>query len=281
MIVERQVDSLESLLQAVKNVRAHLRRTPTAQEEIWFRGQGACSQHLVPGLYRPEVLSLGYDEGSIFEHFKALANPLVRREPTEWEWHFLAQHHRLRTRLLDWTENLLAAVHFALSGEMEHHTQTSLAHAIGSVSAPLFDNQCPVVWMIDAGSLNFATCGADKDYIFVVPSERADRYLPGALSKGSPNDYPIAILSPRSNDRIVAQQGCFTIHGLSRVAIEELASDHQQFHVGKFVFDRANLAGVWDDLQTCGVHVLSLFPDLDSVAKCVLWMCQNEVTPEK
>jgi hypothetical protein len=75
---------------------------------------------------------------------------------------------------------------------------------------------------------------------------------------------------------VVAQQGCFTIHGWSQIAIENLARDSASFHVARLIFDRANVAAVWDDLQTCGVHVLSLFPDLDSVARRILWIRQNE-----
>jgi hypothetical protein len=268
---------LEAALRAVKQIRATWRSSPTSQEEIWFRGQTACDQKLLPGLYRPAVLRLGYDEESLVAHFKALAHPLVRREPSEWEWYFLGQHHGLRTRLLDWTENLLAAIHFALAPAIASHTQRSLALAISRRTDEIFDSQCPAVWVMDAGSLNVATCGPDKDQIFIVPSQRADRYLADALAtKETDNELPLAVLSPRSNDRIVAQQGCFTIHGWSQLSIDELAAKSDRFHVAKLVFDRGNLAEVWEDLQTCGTHVLSLFPDLDSVAKRVLWTCQNE-----
>jgi hypothetical protein len=277
MIIERQVHTLEETLQAVKALRASWRSTPTAQEEIWFRGQSECGHQLIPGLYRPDVVSLGYDEESLFAHFKALAHPLVRREPSEWEWYFLAQHHGLRTRLLDWTENLLAAVHFALASAMSKHTQSSLAKAISARGDATFDEKCPVVWMMDAGSLNVATCGPEKDQIFIVPSPRANLYVTDEVAKREPlNEYPLAILSPRSNDRIVAQQGCFTIHGWNPTPIEKLAEISGTFHVAKLVFDRMKLEGVWEDLQTCGIHVLSLFPDLDSVAKRVLWICQSE-----
>lgn len=277
MIVERQVTSLEDAIRAVKDIRASWRRSPTSQEEIWFRGQSARAHRLTPGLYRPDVMALGYDEESLFARFKALAHPLVRREPTEWEWYFLAQHHGMRTRLLDWTENLLTAIHFALSAAMVSLTQRALAQAMAARAATVFDDACPAVWMMDAGSLNVVTCGPEKDQIFVVPSERTNLYLVEHLAaRHESNALPLAILAPRSNDRIVAQQGCFTIHGWKPDPLDALAADSSTFHIAKLVFDRANLGEIWDDLQTCGVHVLSVFPDLDSVATRVLWICQNE-----
>jgi hypothetical protein len=228
-------------------------------------------------LYRPDVVRLNYDEGTIFERFKALASPLVRREPiSDWEWYFLAQHHGLSTRLLDWTENLLAAIHFALCQATSNWSQTDLADEISRPPAPaIFDDQSPVVWMIDAGTLNVTTCGADKDYVFLPSGERAQAYLPSRIeSPSSDNELPIALLAPRSNERIVAQQGLFTIHGHANKSIDELTAP--EFRIARLVFDRANLGRVWHDLQTCGVHWLSLFPDLDRVAQHVMWACQND-----
>lgn len=282
MDTETRAGSLEEVLQEVKKIRAQwLRNGP--QEEIWFRGHARCDYRLLPGLYRPDVVMRNYDEVTIFERFKAVAAPLVRKQPaSDWEWYFLAQHHGLRTRLLDWTESLLAAMYFALCEEMSRRTQNDLAAELSRPpSPPVFDDGSPAIWIMDAGTLNAETCGADKDYIFVLGGKRTDPYLPEALfdprRSSDPeqvdNRYPLAILAPRSNERIVAQQGLFTVHGRDRAPLDELGANC--LRIARIVLDRANIGRMWRDLETCGVNPLSLFPDLDHAAQHVLWTCQN------
>lgn len=86
-----------------------------------FRGHADLDWELVPVIDRSTFsqvrgkLTREDHERLVFKEFKRLALPHLRSRPVnDWEFLALARHHGVPTRLLDWTENPLAALFFAV-----------------------------------------------------------------------------------------------------------------------------------------------------------------------
>ena len=81
-------------------------------EGPWFRGQDHASDRLRPRRYRYYRI----DEDEIRSEFKRRAPQLMLgvQPNSDWERYFLMQHYGMPTRLLDWSEGALLALHFAL-----------------------------------------------------------------------------------------------------------------------------------------------------------------------
>ena len=103
----RKIHNVSELLAAVESHRERAKRTP-----IWFRGSTNRKHSLVPTLGRkPFNLE---QEPDLIKAFKQNAIQFVEQRPqSEWEWLFLARHHAVPTRLLDWTESPLIGLYFA------------------------------------------------------------------------------------------------------------------------------------------------------------------------
>ncbi len=277
MIIEKHASSVAEVFERIKEIRCAWNPNGKSQEEeIWFRGQPRRKFRLLPGLYRADIKKYKYDELTLFEAFKALAAPLytpfgMPRPSTDWEWYFLAQHYRMPTRLLDWTENALAAIYFAISEKFLALSKERIRQLLNAGLKPRkYDKHSPTIWILDAGTLNKWSCGFDE--INSPTKDDTDPYLPEPIKEAAndENKHPIPMHPPRANPRIIAQQGMFTVHGHMRIPIDEIAARHNGkgvLSLACIILDRNNLAPIWDSLDISGVGQLALFPELDSVSE--------------
>jgi FRG domain len=145
-----------------------------------FRGHGQ-DWPLKPTIGRNSNRYKPDSEAKLLSEFKRLAPPYLEQANamTEWDWLFIAQHHGLPTRLLDWTVNPLVAAHFACAPSIRGKKDGTII-AIETRHSGLID----------------------------------PRETPDPLSIGrTAFVYPSSVAS-----RIVAQRGLFSVHAAPTIA---------------------------------------------------------------
>lgn len=229
-------------------------------EKLWYRGQGKLSDDykLLPSIYRDSAnYKMEYD---LFQRFKAKAVPFLKYKPqTQWDWLFLMQHYGVPTRLLDWSEDALIALAFAIEKR--------------SSEDQIESDVC--VWMLNPFKLN-QQFNAFVDYKFIPNIEEQliiDHFkmLPEReMTLGRPMhklQHPIAVIGSMNSDRIIAQKGVFTLFPQEFNGIIPLdESDKNQEFLYKIIIKKQDISIIKEELIRFGVTENSLYPGLDSIA---------------
>lgn len=245
-------------------------REDRSQAKLLYRGQPRGSDPLLPTIGRAWSYSgrskrfTQADEIKLLHRFRRRAYPLLGKL-SPLEALFVARHHGLPTRLLDWTGNALFALLFACSG-------------VGDLEG--------AVWVLEQRddleefSLDpFALAAIETEEGLLRP--HASRRRRGkALSADQ-----VKILFPIFNStRIVAQDGIFTLHANPHRPLEDYGGvpfPRGEMDIGALHRMRIG-AGVKrrivEELNALGFTHQTVFPDLDGIVRS-LW--ETEVLPDR
>jgi hypothetical protein len=149
---------------------------------------------------------------------------------------------------MDWTENPLVALYFAVSDKEQEGEDGALWHLLPTELNKLarlpvsHENELP----------GFGDTGVLKNY------------LPSTLSNESTSEMlPVAAIAPRNTRRMQAQQGVFTITHREPHALDQLTPTK---HVWRSVIPYRAKARLKAELEALNVRSSNLFPELDQVA---------------
>jgi len=232
-----------------------------AGHSLWFRGNGRDQFKLVPTLYRHPIIKTEGElrklERELMTRFRQRSIPYHSRDlRDDWDALFFMQHYGLPTRLLDWTENPLVGLHFALMFSRPTSSRSSAS---------------AVVWVLDPFAWNRAALRhvSYRDGPLTTDDENLKGYVPALPASTAMSEFPVALYGAHNSSRIVAQQGAFTIFGANRKPMEKLvkSNDFPPSALSCIVVNHTRISSMRNSLLSQGITETVVFPDLDGLAR--------------
>lgn len=250
------IDSVAKYMDEVVKIYASL----GAKKHLFFRGHGNAKDfELIPTVLRPKE---NFKEKEILLDFKqyAPAHNIIYDYYSQRD-RMLAdmQHFGMPTRLLDWTVAPLNALFFCCSGASTIDGEVIIFNPWKYWSEIVRDKSHQEIHQIHITSRALLSGNWPFDDIKNYISKEFGYH---DLQPGDIID-PFAFVANYTNDRIIHQRGCFTIHGTENKAFN---------HNGKFsdCFSRISIEAsskntILDELNMLYINDYSIYPDFDGM----------------
>jgi hypothetical protein len=272
---KHRAHSVDEVLSVVSRARRHWRLS--SDKELWFRAEDATHRatSLQPGLFRPRegkqrkpIAKLLEIENDMYEEFRRCA-PQLSEKPLDddaWDAYFLMQHHGVPTRLLDWTDGALIALHFAVGRKTLPAKSGAVIHVLHpywliKVLGKEADQKDAIVRWIRHSRDNPHEEEDEWDRLY-LPSDDDDMQDP--LLKTP--EVPILWDTPHVSRRIGAQRSRFMIFGSSPEWLSRLASKRTSKTLTISIPVGA-VARIKQELRDAGVTESVIYPDLDGLGR--------------
>lgn len=277
LVSTKAANSLGAYLSLVGGIRR--RWKVPKRDELWFRAEDAHHRdtRLQPGLYRPResgkrksVENLLELENDLYEEFGRCAAQLsdARSSSHDWEWdsYYLMQHHGVPTRLLDWSDGALIALHFAIRDKPMSPNSGSIVYVLDPY------------WLIDTlgkhpdrkdmisrwknlASNDQSVDEDDWDRLY-LPGDDDDRRNPLLATP----EIPILFDSPHFTRRIAAQRSRFMIFGTDPLWIAQLY-EQKNSRLTSIEIPAGSVNRIRQELRDAGVTESVVYPDLDGLGR--------------
>jgi len=219
----------------------------------WFRGHADASWTLTPSALRYRGAKQRNTALGLLADFKRYAEIKLPNPPSpdeELKWVQLARHYGLPTRLLDWTRNAAIALYFACQ------------------KASRSQGGDGTVYMLNPIDLNRAAA-PKKPQIFDAHTDARliASYLRLSGHTNSRGRKTIAINPVWNSERIMAQQGVFTLHGSKDFTL----TFEQAPSIVFFTIPSENKEDLLQELERVGINEMSIFPEPEHMCHYLVW----------
>jgi hypothetical protein len=189
-VLKNRVSSLSEYLEVFNALFVH------PSDIFWFRGHDDAQWKLCPSALRYSESHTRHKAILSLAEFRRIQEYRLPKAPgpkETFKWLQLAQHYGLPTRLLDWTQSLTTALYFACQNNR-------------------VDGMVLAINPRDLNRVSLKDSGIDV----LDPEQHADtiqKYLDLGPDKRADGLPTVAVRPTWNSDRIIMQQGMFTLHG--------------------------------------------------------------------
>jgi hypothetical protein len=274
----------KNMIRSVTDLISMIKENLTLWDEgtkPWFRGESKDELSL-----RPKIADFNcHQENYFLQSFRRKAGGLANVPPRDHidMWLFLAQHYRVPTRLLDWTEGALHALYFAINRRKKNPRVYMLnARRLNDLAgAKTFPLNYPLTFDTPFSTIYIQLAWQNRDLEKIKRSikERLQQFpqdqpLEQINKEQEAIDdlsvkIPIAFPATYQDQRMIAQRSCFTIHGESLAAIPDILKKNDidlSECLFEYKIDAQETNALLKELNLLGISAATIFPDLDHLA---------------